>query len=470
MSFKRCAGDRKVAACVRVPAIAGALFTSFVIAGMAPARAYDGEEWFRFGGNPAPAPGYSQSHGAPSGRESHDQRSRSRDAMADQAANQPAHNQSTDAALSKQWEMNPPRGYATLSKDNIGPMKTAAKRYTDIVAQGGWKMLPPYEMAAGTTHQAVVLLRQRLESEGDLRPGGGHDDQLFDQYVERAVKRFQVRHGLTPNGQLSKRTLAAMNVPAAVRLRQVKANLERLVSLASSTPKRYVVVNIPAAQIEAVENDQVVSRHAAVVGKLDRQTPILKSAIHELNFNPVWHLPPTVIDKDLVPKGQEMARSGKSVLTKFGIDAYDGSGRKLDPNRIDWSSASAKNLSFKQNPGAENPLGFVKINFNNSYSVYMHDTPSQNLFGSNFRAASSGCVRVQNIQQLASWILGENEGWNRQRIDQMQRSGERLDVKVKHPVTLIFAYITSWATEDGMVHFRRDLYQRDGVGLTASAY
>ena len=409
------------------------------------ASANDDEGWFRFGGAQAQTP------------------------SAEGDYVDPGAERRSDAALAKQWEANPPKGFPTLSKENIGPMKAAMSRYTDIVALGGWRTLPVVELRMDSQHEIIPMLRQRLAIEGDLRADGGYSP-YFDQYVERALKRFQVRQGLTPNGHLNKQTIAALNVPAAARLRQLKANLERLNGLASSTPKRYIVVNIPAAQIEAVENDKVVSRHSGVVGKIDRQTPVLKSAVYELNFNPVWHLPPTVIEKDLIPKGQEMAHTGKSVLVKLGIDAYDGAGRKLDPNAINWGSPATRNLTFKQSSGPENPMGFVKINFANAHSVYMHDTPSQTLFGRNFRAASSGCVRVQDIQTLAAWILGENGDWTRQRIVAMQRSGERLDAKVKKPVPLYFAYITSWATEDGMVHFRRDLYQRDGVGLTASAY
>jgi murein L,D-transpeptidase YcbB/YkuD len=307
-----------------------------------------------------------------------------------------------------------------------------------------------------------------LAIEGDLKSHEG--GEYFDPDVEQAVKRFQVRHGLTPNGKLDKQTIGAMNVPAQVRLKQLKTNYDRLRGLASGLPKKYVFVNIPAAQIEAIEGDKIVSRHAGVVGKIDRQTPILRSAIHELNFNPVWHLPPTVIQKDLIPRGREMARSGKDVLTKFKIDAYDGSGRKLSPEKINWSSSMVQGLTYRQQPGADNPMGFVKINFHNAHSVYMHDTPSQTIFGRNFRAASSGCVRVMNIEGLVGWLLNDNDGWNSARVAEVKKSGERQDVRLKRPVPLYFAYVTAWATEDGMVHFRRDLYQRDGVGMTATAY
>ncbi len=230
-----------------------------------------------------------------------------------------------------------------------------------------------------------------------------------------------------------------------------------------------MLVNIPAAQMEAVESDTVVSRHAGVVGKIDRPTPILKSSIQELNFNAVWHLPPTVIEKDLIPKGQEMARRGQSVLVKFKIDAYGGDGRKLDPTKVNWSGAEARGLTYRQQPGPENPLGFVKMNFPNAHSVYMHDTPGQSLFGRNFRAASSGCVRIAGIESLAAWVVAE-QGWKPEHVRQMKETGERRDVKLSRPIPLYFVYITAWATEDGVVQFRRDIYQKDGIGALASAY
>ena len=373
----------------------------------------------------------------------------------------------SDKAFIKEWEATPPKGYPTLSNANVAATKAAVRRYTDIVAAGGWRLLPDVQLQQGTQHPAVELLRERLLLSGDLREQGG--GVSFDFYVDKAVKRYQASNGLAPTGIVDKRTIAALNIPAESRLKQLKANLARLTEHSRAAGKRYVMVNIPAAQIEAVEGDRIVSRHAGVVGKPDRPTPILNSAIHELNFNAVWHLPPTVIEKDLIPKGQDMARRNESVLVKFNIDAYGGDGKKLDPNKINWSSPATKNLTYKQQPGPENPLGFVKINFNNAHSVYMHDTPSQSLFGRNFRAASSGCVRIHGIEQLASWILGD-QGWRPEHVLQMKTSGERRDVTLKKPVPLYFVYLTAWATEDGIVQFRRDLYQKDGIGPTAAAY
>ena len=372
-----------------------------------------------------------------------------------------------DRSFVKEWEATPPKGYPTLSPANIAATKAAIGRYSAIVARGGWQPLPDVKLQQGSNDPAVALLRARLQASGDLQEQSL--SQNFDYYVDKAVKRYQASNGLAPTGVVDKATVAAMNIPAASRLKQLQINLGRLAEHSKAAARRYVVVNIPAAQIEAVDVNQVVSRHSGVVGKIDRPTPLLTSAIHELNFNAVWHLPPTVIEKDLIPKGQEMARRGQSVLVKFNIDAYGGDGKKLDPMKVNWSSPIAKGLTYKQQPGPDNPLGFVKINFNNAHSVYMHDTPSQSIFGRNFRAASSGCVRVSGIEQLAGWLTAD-QGWKPEHIKQMKESGERLDVKLKKPMPLYFVYITAWATEDGVVQFRRDLYVKDGIGQAAAAY
>ena len=381
-----------------------------------------------------------------------------------------------DRSFARRWEAQPRRGYVTLSADNTGPSRKAIEKYEDIVARGGWQRIPDVKLRAGMSDPAVAVLRERLRITGDLEQRGGFRT-TFDYYVEKALKRAQKRHGLTPTGVLDSTTRAALNVSARVRLRQLRLNLTRLNRLANETRRedRYVFVNIPAAQIEAVENGEVVSRHAAVVGKPSRQTPILNSRIHELNFNKEWILPPTVIREDLVPKGRSMSQRGESVLERYGIDAYASydayrRGDKLNPRAINWSSSQPMNLLYAQDPGNDNPLGFVKLNFHNRHMVYLHDTPSQSLFGRNKRAESSGCVRVQGVEQLTAWILRDTPGWSLARIQELKRTGETQDVNVVNPLPLYMNYITAWATPDGVVHFRRDIYSRDGVGATASAY
>lgn len=373
-----------------------------------------------------------------------------------------------DRDFVREWQANPPAGYTTVSKANLGPTKAAVARYAEIVKSGGFVAVPEMEMEEGLTHEAVGLLRQRLSESGDLKEGSSFPN-YFGNDLEKAVKRFQASNGLAPTGVVDKRTLAALNVPAEVRLKQLKVNLERLTDLVKVVGKRYVLVNIPAAQIEAVEGNKVISRHSGVVGKPDRPTPLLRSTISELNFNPMWTLPPTVIKEDLIPKGRDMQQQGQNVLVKYGIDAYSN-GKKLDPEAIDWASSQPFNLSYRQAPGKDNPLGFLKINFANSSSVYMHDSPKESIFGRNFRAASSGCVRVQNIEKLAAWLLAGQKGWNEYQIEQIKETGRRGNVRLKRPVPLYFAYVTAWATEDGVVQFRPDIYLKDGVGEIAAAY
>jgi murein L,D-transpeptidase YcbB/YkuD len=301
---------------------------------------------------------------------------------------------------------------------------------------------------------------------GELTTESSYPDH-YDGDLDAAVKRFQASNGLAPTGVVDKRTIAALNVPSEVRLAQLKANLTRLTDLTKIVGKRYVLVNIPAAQIEAVENNAVALRHSGVVGKPDRPTPMLRSTITDLAFNPMWTLPPTVIKEDLIPKGRDMQSKGQNVLVKFGIDAYQG-GKKLDPESIDWASAQPTQLSYRQVAGKENPLGFLKINFANSSSVYMHDSPKESLFGRNFRAASSGCVRVQNISLLAAWLLTGQA--TIEQVEQIKESGQTKTVRLRKPVPLYFAYVTAWSTPDGVIQFRPDIYLKDGVGEVASAY
>ena len=370
----------------------------------------------------------------------------------------------------KDLERNPPPGYPTLASANIAATKAAIARYEQIVAAGGWKTVPAAKVKPGEDHFAIVELRDRLIASGELGVDAAGSSVLDGTLVE-ALQGFQDRNGLTPNGRLDPTTVAALNVSAEDRLKQLKTNLTRLSEMAGvvKSQRKYVMVNIPAAQVEAVALGKVITRHTGVVGKVDRPTPLLRSTITEMNFNPIWRLPPTVISKDLIPQGREMQAKGENVLIKTGIEAYSN-GKKVDPEKVDWNSSAVKSYSYRQPPGKDNPLGFVKINFASGESVYMHDSPSEGLFGRNFRAASSGCIRVHNIERLAYWLLGQNDGWDQDKVAKMKETGERKDVRLATPVPLHFVYITAWATEDGTIQFRRDLYSRDGVAEIASSY
>jgi murein L,D-transpeptidase YcbB/YkuD len=364
---------------------------------------------------------------------------------------------------------NPALGMPTLSTRNIEATKAAIERYRAILAQGGWPMVPAVVMKPGSRGPEIVTLHRRLEISGDL-VGQSIPDE-YDAAVVVAVKKFQTRHGLPATGIIdSKAMVEALNVPAVIRLGQLQASLKRLQGLAPNTAGRYVVVNVPAAQVEAVEGGEVVSRHAAVVGKPERPTPEISSKIVEINFNPYWYVPRSIIHKDLIPKGRAFAAKGQDVLASYRMQAFDAAGNPLDPRQIDWNGTEVYNYNFRQLPWGENSLGFVKINFPNKDAVYLHDTPLKSLFGQAVRFESSGCVRVHNVEQLTAWILRDTPSWSYQRIVSMKQSAEQLDVKVSKPVPVYLAYITGWGTPDGQVHFGRDIYGLDGASATASAY
>jgi murein L,D-transpeptidase YcbB/YkuD len=347
-----------------------------------------------------------------------------------------------------------------LSAQALAATEEMIERYRDIVARGGWEPVQAGQMRLGTKSPAVLALRQRLIQTGDLDPAAG-SSPVYDSYVEAGVRRFQSRHGLNTTGALNASTIAAMNVPAETRLRQLELNVVRLRAYSGNLGHRYVVVNIPAAVVETVEDGRVASRHAAGVGKIDRQSPIMNAKITEVNFNPFWTVPASIIKKDLIPKMQKEP----NYLTENKIRIYSPKGEEISPQRVNWHSDEATRYMFRQDPGADlNSMGFVRINIPNPHGVYMHDTPAKGIFGDDFRFVSSGCVRVQNVRDYITFLLKDTNGWSRDQIDATIQGGQRVDAKLAQPVNVYWTYITAWATPDGLVQFRDDIYNRDGLG------
>src|SRR5690606_1721490 len=232
--------------------------------------------------------------------------------------------------------------------------------------------------------------------------------------------------------------------------------------MAPTLTDRYVVVNIPAATIEAVGGSMVEQRHTAVVGRVDRATPILASKIHQINFNPYWHVPKSLVRQDLTKYMLE----NPNYLAEQNIFIYDGSGNTIDPATIDWANITDAqvNYMYRQEPGAANSMGHCKINFYNKHDVYLHDTPTKALFGENARFHSSGFVRVEGVNELVTWLLRDNGDWDRSRVDQTFDSLQRLDVAISNQVPIHTTYITAWANRQGTVSFRDDVYQFDAQG------
>lgn len=367
---------------------------------------------------------------------------------------------SFDAGSRSRSTRNP---YPVLGPHTVQGLEQAIAQYQQIVARGGWRPVPAGErLRIGARRPAVVALRDRLVASGDLDASSGRSD-IFDSFVDTAVKRFQTRHGISPDGLVRDTTFAALNVSAEMRLRQLETNLVRVRAHSGFLGNRFIVMNIPAAQLEAVENGTVVSRHVTVVGKIDRQSPIISTRVENINFNPFWTVPASIIRKDLIPKMQ----AEPDYLAKNRIRVFNGQGQEVPPESINWNSMDAMNYRFRQDPFEGNSMGNVRINIPNQHAVYMHDTPSKGLFGEDQRFHSSGCARIQNIRELIAWIL-QGTQWNRSEIDRIFRTTDRVDARPVQPVPVYWVYITGWANPDGLVQFRDDIYQRDGIGAQAS--
>jgi murein L,D-transpeptidase YcbB/YkuD len=250
-------------------------------------------------------------------------------------------------------------------------------------------------------------------------------------------------------------------VPADVRARELEASAKRIAGVKVDFDQQYVVVNVPSASVEAVQGLRVGQRHAAVVGELDHQSPQLTAAIRSITINPAWTIPRSIVESELIPKLKKNPR----YLRRAKLVVLDRKGHKINARRIHWADAAAS-LTFRQEPGSKNPLGTLRIDMPNRQAVYMHDTPSKQTFASDYRFLSHGCVRVDGIYDLATWLLNANskDHWDRDAIVDAVREGGQKRIDLAKAVPVAWIYLDAWASADGTVHYRPDVYGLDGAG------
>ena len=336
-------------------------------------------------------------------------------------------------------------------------MAAALLSYSAIEVRGGWPSVPASaKLAPGGSGPEVAVLRERLVISDDLAPEHIRGE-TYDANVAAAVRRFQARHGLEETGTMGPKTLAALNVPVSRRVRQLAASLDRLSAMDFQFGQRYVVVNLTAAFAEAVVGDKVVRRHVVQVGRPDRPSPTLTTFITTVNLNPTWTVPLGILKKDVIPK----MRKDPGYAARMRMRVLDGAGNEVDPRSVDWNSDRAPNFTIRQDSGTWNALGSVRIDMPNAHSVYMHDTNHKEFFSADYRFQSSGCTRVENPRDLAAWVLEETPGWSRREIDATIAKGQKVDVRVVRKIPVAWVYLTGWATRDGTVHFRDDIYGHD---------
>jgi len=329
--------------------------------------------------------------------------------------------------------------------------------HEDVANRGGWPKVPGGATALKPDSQGpdVVALKQRLLASGDLAPEALSGD-VYDAAVVEAVKRFQRRHGLSDLGTVGRLTLKAMNTPVELRLNQLTATLERLKGNGFNFANRYVVVNIPGASVEAVENGTVQQRHLAIVGRPDRPSPVIQANITSVNLNPYWTVPMSIVKADVIPH----MRKDPSFITKSNMKLLGAENKEIEPASVNWSTLKNPYFYVRQEPGPTNSLGQLKIDMPNSDAVYMHDTPKKTLFRNDVRFNSSGCARIEGVRDLAAWLL-EGSEWNRQSIEDEIAKGERKNIPLKKSVPVAWVYLTGWQGADGQVQFRDDIYGLD---------
>lgn len=338
----------------------------------------------------------------------------------------------------------------------------AAAELRAVAKNGGWPVVAPgASLEEGMTDVRVSALRERLRASGDLTTRARGAQDVFDQELAHAVRAFQERHGLEADGVVGPATLAALNVSAEARATQIETNLERWRWLPDDLGERHIEVNIAGFDVRVVERGATVRRHRAVVGRQYRQTPMFSGLMTYLVLSPYWHVPPNIAAVDKLP----VIKANPASLTEQHLTLLEqASGLPVDPSTVDWASMTGAELNrryrIRQDPGPWNALGRVKFMFPNRHSVYLHDTPSRELFQRASRSFSSGCIRVQDPLELAEYLLADQPEWTRARIQQVIDAGVERTVRLTRPVPVHLLYWTAWA-EGGVVHFRDDIYGRD---------
>ncbi|GBD32068.1 hypothetical protein HRbin33_01030 [bacterium HR33] len=359
----------------------------------------------------------------------------------------------------------------TPAQEEYARLREALSRYLRLAAQGGWVPIEPGPpLGVGSRSARVAALRARLEATGDLGDTAVADTDLFDEALASAVRRFQSRHGLEVNGRADSATIAALNVPAEERARQIALNLERWRWMPEELGSRYIVVNIAGFDLRVVEREETVLEMRVMVGRPYRRTPVFSDTVRYLVLSPYWHVPHNIAVQDILPR----IKRDPSYLTQQGFTVFEGWGpnaRVVDPASVDWSKVTAANFPYRlrQDPGPLNALGRVKFMFPNKYNVYLHDTPSRELFDRPERDFSSGCVRVEKPIELAEYLLADPVQWSRERIIAAIDRRVEQTVRLSRPIPIHIQYWTVWVAEDGTVHFRRDLYGRDQMLAAALA-
>ena len=339
--------------------------------------------------------------------------------------------------------------------------------YRIFAETGGWPFFPSgSKLRQGDRSERIPLLRKRLAVEGFFENIHADDPTFFDNDLDQALKKFQAQNGLETDGILGPQTLLALNISADQRVRQIVVNMERWRWLPQNLGDRYILVNIASFDLDVVEQETSVMNMRVVAGKPYRKTPVFSDQITYLVINPYWGVPDTIARNDILPK----LKKDPDFLIQQRIRVFEGWGggtREIDPATIDWITVSAARFTyrFKQDPGPQNALGRIKFMFPNQFDVYLHDTPSKELFTRARRDFSSGCIRIEKPVELAEYLLRNHPDWSPEKIRSLLSGNDDTPqtVKLIEPLNIHILYWTVWVGGDGRIYFSPDIYDRDSA-------
>ncbi len=354
----------------------------------------------------------------------------------------------------------PPQHHQYLS------LKAGLAHYRKIAENGGWPAVPDGpKLRPGDIDPRIKLVRKRLQvTDPLLGPAEGPAASRFDPMLKQAVIDFQRQHGLAVDGVIGKNTISALNIPVAEKITSIRINMARWRWQAHDLGERYVLVNIASYNLKAFEGEEITLDIPVIVGEEQHQTPVFSGSIRYMDVNPFWNIPTSIAKNEELPalrkNSNHLINRHVRLFSNWQTDAVE-----LDSTNINWHTVTEGQIAgyrLRQDPGPWNALGKIKFIFPNAYSVYMHDTPSHNLFGRTRRNFSHGCIRVSDGLSLALFLLkDQRDRWPIEEFEGIYKNDKRKVITLATPVPVHITYLTTWADKNGTMYFNRDIYDRD---------
>ena len=345
-------------------------------------------------------------------------------------------------------------------------MKSNLKRLRNEAQNGDWPIVSEGPtLKPGDSSERIAVIRAYLIAVGDLKEEKVADENLYDDALETAVKKFQLRHKLTDDAAIGKGTLAQMRVPIEDRINMILLNLERMRWILNKPDEDFLIVNIAGFEVRRITDKTQVFDSRVIVGKYHHETPVFKGEMKYIVMNPTWTLPYSIATRETLPK----LKKDPGYLAAKHMEVMDRNGKILNSANIDWSQYSAGNFPFiiRQKAGPWNALGEVKFIFPNKYAVYLHDTPSRGLFNAQDRAFSHGCIRTEDKWGLMMSLMDDPEKWNMDKINEILKSGKTTNIPLPKPINIYLIYLTAAVDRENNLMFMKDIYKRDDDILKA---